>query len=285
MKISKQQVIELIKSDEPKDLHIHSYYSDGELEPTVLVDAWMNKGFRLISITDHDVVEGSKIACKYAEDKDVTVIPGIEFDSEDALGTKLHILGYGIDLDNQLLKDKLALVQKWRDERNQSMLSEFRKRGYSITQEEILSINGGRFVGRPTFAKVLVRRGDFSDVNEAFDHLIQAVDDDKIVKKRTLASRDVVETIHEAGGLAILAHPIEQKKRGESWTEFQPRLIKLLDTFVGYGIDGIECYHPSASDEQSEYLEKYAIEHNLLITKGSDFHSENLNRDYSRYHK
>lgn len=285
MRNSKKEVLELIGSEEQKDLHIHSYYSDGDMEPTKIVDKWMEEGNKIIAITDHDVVEGSIIACQYAKGLDINILPGIEFDSENELGSKLHILGYGIDLESRKLQETLDIIQSWRSARNDALHKEIVDRGYKISNEDIFDVNGGRFVGKPTFARALVNKGYFDTLDEAFANVIQKIDDDKVIKKRTLNPKEVIDTIHDAGGIAVLAHPVEQKKKDESWTDFKPRLVKILDTFLEYGIDGIECYHPSASDEQSDFLVSYAKEHNLVISKGSDFHSASSNRDYSRYHE
>lgn len=268
-----------------KDLHIHSYYSDGDMSPEEIVDKWERDGYKAISVTDHDGIEGSIVAVKYAENKSIEVVPGIEFDSDDLLGTKLHILGYGIDYEADSIKEKLGLINKWRDERNSKLLKAIAEHGYELSDEEIYEVNGGRFIGKPTFARALVNKGAFSSVDDVFKGLMREIDEENKFHKQTLSSREVVEAIHDAGGVAVLAHPIEQKKRGETYEEFLPRLINLLDTFVEYGIDGIECYHPSASEEQSRFLVSYAVNHGLIITKGSDFHSDKHIRDYSHYHR
>jgi predicted metal-dependent phosphoesterase TrpH len=77
---------------------------------------------------------------------------------------------------------------------------------------------------------------------------------------------------------------MEQRKMNEPWKEFEPRLYTILDKMVRFGVDGIECYHPSADEQQSELLVQYAKEHDLIITRGSDFHSDVQKRDFSRYH-
>lgn len=279
--MTRSEIIAKINSEELKDLHIHTCFSDGNLSPEKIVDRWMREGYRTIAITDHDGIDGSQIAVRYAANLDICVIPGIEFDSEDALGRDLHILGYGVDYDSEEIKDKLKIVKKWRDERNSEIREHIRERGYDISDEELYLINQGRYIGKPTFAQVLANRGDFESVEAAFDALMPR---DMGIQKKALQSREVVEIIHRAGGIAVLAHPIEQKKHSETFEEYKPRLNIILDTFVEYEIDGIECYHPSASEVQSEYLRNYADKHGLLITRGSDFHGDLMNRDYSKYH-
>ena len=280
--MTKSEIIAKINSEELKDLHIHTYFSDGNLSPEEVVDRWMKEGYRTIAITDHDGIEGSQLAFDYAASLDICVIPGIEFDSEDVLGRDLHILGYGIDYDSKEIRNNLQTVKKWRDERNEEIRRHISNRGYNISDEELYSINQGRYIGKPTFAQVLAKRGDFDSVEAAFNELMPR---NMSIQKKALQSREVVEIIHKAGGIAVLAHPIEQKRHNETFEEYKPRLNTILDTFVKYGIDGIECYHPSASEVQSGYLRNYADRHGLIITRGSDFHGDFMNRDYSKYHK
>ena len=99
-----------------------------------------------------------------------------------------------------------------------------------------------------------------------------------------MESRDVIDVIHTANGLAVMAHPMEQRRLDESFEEFKPRMYAIMDRMIEYGIDGIECFHPSASPEQSELLVAYAKEHGLMITRGSDFHTMDP-REYDIYHR
>lgn len=280
--MTREEVVKLIGGDTCKDLHIHTVFSDGVLTPEQVVDRWASEGKKTIAITDHDGIDGSVVAVDYAKDKDINVIPGIEFDSHNELGHNMHILGYGIDYYNEDLKAKLAQMLQWRKERNDSIRAELHLKGIDFTDEEIYAVNEGRYVGKPTFGRILINRGLYKDMADVFNNLLSSAAGFKYARKETFHSKTVVDTIHAAGGIVVLAHPMEQMKTGESWEEFEPRLIKLLDAFVEYGVDGIECWHPSASEENSVYLAKYADDHGLLKTRGSDFHFDGLNRIYTR---
>lgn len=273
----------LIESDLKKDLHMHTRYSDGELTPQELIDMRVAEGYELLAITDHDGMGGSVAGAPYAESLGVQFIYGIEFDSEDPLGKDLHILGYGFDPQDEELMDTLIYVLEERRERNERFRECLNKRGYGIKPEEVWAVNNGRYVGKPTFATVLVQKGVVKDVKEAFDTIFREPDL-KAIKKVTLPSQKVVEVIHNAGGLAVMAHPMEQRRRTESFEEFKPRMYRIMDRMIEYGIDGIECFHPSASPEQSELLVAYAKEHGMMITRGSDFHSIE-NRNYDIFHR
>lgn len=279
-----ERVVELIKSDAKKDLHIHSAYSDGALEPDEIVRRWSVEGYKVIAITDHDGITGSVLGRDAARDYDVEFIPGIEFDSLDKLGKDLHVLGYGIDYDNEFLRLALDNIELWRSERNDTMLEALNAEGYEMTLDDVVSINDGRYIGKPTFAAVMVKKGYFPTISAAFENVLKRIKSIDSIQKKVLSSEDVIKVIHASGGVAVLAHPMEYIRTSEkTFEEYEPRLIELLDTFVEYGIDGIECWHPSANERASAYLEAYADSHGLLKTSGSDFHRDTHKRDYSAF--
>ena len=280
---NKDDMRALIESDLKKDLHMHTRFSDGEMTPQELIDMRVAEGYELLAITDHDGIGGSVAGAQYAESLGLQFIYGIEFDSEDVLGKDLHILGYGFDPHDENFMDTLIYVTDERRNRNEKFRYCLNKRGYGITPEEIWNVNNGRYVGKPTFATVMVQKGIVKDVKEAFDTVFKEADL-KAIKKITLPTQTVVKVIQDAGGLAVMAHPMEQRRANESFEEFKPRMYELMDKMIEYGIDGIECFHPSASPEQSELLVAYAKEHGLMITRGSDFHSKE-NRNYDIFHR
>lgn len=283
-KYDREELSALLESDVKKDLHLHTYYSDGALSPEKLIDTWAAEGYELIAITDHDGIEGSVYGMKYAEQYGITMIPGIEFDSVDSLGRDMHILGYGYDPECPAFKEALDSILLERAIRNTAMMSELNRMGYTMTDEDVISINDGRFIGKPTFALVMALKGYIETPQEAFNTVFREPSIRKI-RKKTMTSESVINLIHAAGGLAVLAHPMEQRHLDETYNQFKERLFLILDKMKGYGVDGIECYHPSADDVQAETLKNYARKHGLLVTKGSDFHSFAHRRDFSRYHR
>jgi hypothetical protein len=263
---------------------MHTNYSDGTMSPEALLERRMNEGYELLAITDHDGIDGSLVGEKYADEVGLNFITGIEFDTEDALGKDLHMLGYGFDYNNLVMKEALLDIKLKRARRNDQFLKALNERGYGITLDDIGSINYGRYVGKPTFAYILYLNSFMKTPNEAFQTVFQEPDLKKI-KKEPLPTKDAVDLIHTAGGVAVMAHPMEQRGKDESFKDFKPRMYKILDKMREYGIDGVECFHPSASPEQSALLVEYADMHGLMITEGSDVHSPVHLRDYSRYHK
>ena len=280
---TKDDLRSLIESGLKRDLHMHTLYSDGALTPREVLKMRVDEGYQLLAITDHDGVEGSVYGEKYADEFGIEYISGIEFDSEDELGKDLHMLGYGFDPDHPAFNLAIGKILKQRNDRNNRFLEALNAMGYNITYDELKAVNDGRFMGKPTFATVLIKIGVVRSHTEAFNTIFQEPEI-KCIKKKTLHTKDVVDIIHEAGGLAVLAHPMEQRHRDETFEQFKPRMYQILDRMVSYGIDGLECHHPSADYLQQQMLVAYANEHGLMITEGSDFHSHDSRRDFSRYH-
>ena len=278
----KESIRAVIESGLKRDLHMHTYYSDGELSPKEIIDMRVSQGYELLAITDHDGDEGSKEGMLYAEKIGLPYISGIELDSVDELGKDIHILGYGFDYNYYGFTQVLWEIRQERARRNDKFLAALNEMGFNISLDDIGSINEGRYVGKPTFARILQQRGFVDNYNEAFNGIFRQ-SPLREIRKDTLTSLTAIVTIQEAGGVAIMAHPMEQRHLDESFEEFKPRMFAILDKMREYGIDGIECMHPSASEEQSELLMEYADKYGLIITEGSDIHSPTQKRDYSRY--
>lgn len=261
------------------DYHIHSVYSDGELAPEEIVDRYIDNQYKQIAITDHDGIEGSCVAISYSADKDITVFPGVELSSRDRSGNVIHVLGYCFDMEDARLREAMRKLKLWRAERNDLLLAALNGMGYEISIDELLDVNDGRFIGKPTFAKVLASKGYISDISEAFEQ-IYTRDEIRCIQKKTLSTERAIRLVHNAGGMAVLAHPMEIKKSDEEDKVFVKRLSRILKSMIDMGIDGIECYHPSATSGQATTLRDFAKKRGLIVTGGSDFHSDSARRDY-----
>lgn len=282
--LTKEEIAAILESDVRKDLHLHTFYSDGRLSPHEIIDRWASEGYELIAITDHDGIDGSVVGWDYAAEKGIGYIQGIEFDSADKLGRDMHILGYGFDYNSPELRDALDTILLERAARNDAMLAAIRDLGYDITMDDIIADNEGRYIGKPTFARVLARKGYVENANDAFATIFREPTV-RVIRKKTFSSEEVIRLIHAAGGLAVLAHPMEQRHLEETYNQFTERLYPILNRMREYGIDGIECYHPSADEVQAEVLREYTEAHGLVVTAGSDFHTDYQKRDFTRYHR
>ena len=180
----------------------------------------------------------------------------------------MHLLGYGIDANCQAMADMSRQLIAARDTRNPRIVARLNELGVTITLDEVAAQAGGDVVGRPHIAAVLLRKGYVSSIKQAFDKYLGAGAAAHFDKER-LAPRRAIELIIQAGGVAILAHPIQLRTSNDAQLE---RIVKDL---ADLGLGGIEVIH---SDHNAADIEKYSMlaqRFGLLKTGGSDFHGAN----------
>jgi len=245
------------------DLHVHTTASDGTYKPEQILEVARQEGIEVISITDHDTIDGLFEVPKSGTF--VSFIPGVEISAE--YPTTLHILGYGIDPKNKELYSTLDKLRQYRNRRNELMLEKMRNFGFHMEMEELIEEAGGELIGRPHFANLMVKKGYVSNYQEAFDKYLKKGAPLYMDKKR-LSPEKAIELIHTAGGIAVLAHPYQAETDPE-------RLEMLVQKLVSYGLDGIEVFYSQHSQAQIEEYLYLAKKYDLLITAGSDFHGEN----------
>ncbi len=253
------------------DLHIHSVYSDGNLTPSQIVDVAMEKKLLAISITDHDNIKSYKIAKEYLNQitrekgkNNLELIPGVEINTLWN-NKEIHILGYYMDLNSQLLQDLLAYQQHARSEQTMLLIENLNKKAkIKIKKEDVLSlVQDGGSIGRPHIAKAIANVGGAKNIIEAYNKYIN----DKspvYVKRKTVSPHEAVETIYESGGIPVIAHPYD--------LEFAEDIVKDL---MSYGLRGIEAYHRKHSPAMIEYYSSMAEKYDLILTGGSDCHGHN----------
>ncbi len=240
------------------DLHIHTNQSDGLLPPERVVQLAARAGLCTISITDHDEVGALETAVTTGNELGVEVISGVEL-SVAHNGFDIHILGYLLDFHHPRLLKFLAYFQSERVQRVHRILEKLEAQGHAVPLEAVLRKAGPGSIGRPHIADALVEAGHVSSYYEAFNRFI-ADGKPAFVPKVRISAAEAVTIIHEAHGLACLAHP------GQNLTE-----AVILDV-IKAGVDGIEIVHPKHSPSQRELYRKLAKTYNLLETGGSDFH-------------
>lgn len=248
------------------DLHVHSTESDGTLTPEDLVAEAKKAELAAFALTDHDTCQGVGKAMPLAASAGIELIPGIEL-STDYHGKEVHIVGLYIDIENEQLLKKTAEYRKCRSERNALMVEALRKEGLSITMEELVAENPDCVITRANIARFLYEHGQIKSVREAFDRYIG--DHCKCyVGRLKVASTDAVRLIKEAGGTAILAHPLLY---GLSNTNLQ----KMIDALKPVGLDGLEAIYSTYTTGEEQQMKRLARENGLLISGGSDFHGSN----------
>ena len=245
------------------DLHTHSTASDGQYSPAELAELVKKRGIEVWALTDHDNLDGLDEAVSAGEALGLQVIQGVELSSEDY--RNLHILGY--DFSAPMLRKWTESLKKGRDDRKYRIRDFLRTKGLDIPLNEVDEEAAGGTIGRPHFAKVMLRRGYVATRKEAFDRYLDTEEFQQIDSGAKPSAQECIERVKAAGGKVSLAHPYQIGLEKESLEE----LIKRLK---GYGLDAIECHYPIHTSEQTmEYLE-LAKKYELYITGGSDFHGE-----------
>ncbi|MGF7057099.1 PHP domain-containing protein [Brassicibacter mesophilus] len=240
------------------DLHIHTTASDGLLHPYEVVD-WANKkNIEIIAITDHDTTDGIKRAINRAKSYDIIVIPGIEF-SCDFNGEEIHILGYYIDYESEILNRVTSRLKESRLIRGEKIVNKLINMGLKITVQDVKSLAGKGAVGRPHIARALINKGYADSIEEAFSKYIGR-NRPAYVDRLKLSVKECIELIHSVGGVAVLAHPglIESDK--------------IISEVIKYEIDGIEVVHSKHSRDTMNELASLADCLGLIKTGGSDCH-------------
>ncbi|HET6350905.1 MAG TPA: PHP domain-containing protein [Coriobacteriia bacterium] len=248
------------------DLHVHSTASDGTFTPSELVAAALAAELDVIAIADHDTVAGQREALAAAEPTSLRLIPAVELSCviDDA---DVHILGFHVDIQDPHLLERLELLKNARLRRAELLVRTLTEAGFAVNIDEVLLYSDGGSVGRSHIARALVAAGHAVDVHEAFDRFIGRGKPFYVPKEAQTAA-EAVQLIHGAGGVAIVAHP----GIGDVPAHF--------DTLLEAGIDGIEAYHADHTAEQRALFARYAEEHALLTSGGTDFHGPSAPNPY-----
>jgi predicted metal-dependent phosphoesterase TrpH len=240
------------------DLHVHTVFSDGDLTPGSLVRQALDHGLVAVAVTDHDTVMGVGPALEVAAGTGLEIVPGVELSSN--LGPEeVHVLGYFIDWTDDSLLDALEFFQHRRRERAGEMVQRLHDIGLRVRMDLVLGLAGDGSVGRPHVARALLEQGLTSSFEEAFQKYI-GFQGPAYVAKHKLDPAEAFALIRRAGGVAGLAHPgtLRQDER--------------LGQFVSEGMEAIEVWHPRHGVGPVEKYEKFAREHGLVMTGGSDSH-------------
>jgi 3',5'-nucleoside bisphosphate phosphatase len=243
------------------DLHLHTHFSDGTYTPGELAAQARHHGLAALALTDHDTVEGCSPMALACQREGIEFIPGTELTAE-VDGAELHLLGYYIDITHPRLLIETAHFQTVRQERIREMVARLNRLQIPLEAEAVLALASCRSPGRPHVGRALVQAGVCATVDEAFERFLKK-HRPAWVPKFKISAQDAIGLIHEAGGVAVMAHP------GLN------RLDEEIPRLVAEGLDGLECYHSKHSAAAAEHYKSIAEQHGLLITGGSDCHGMN----------
>jgi len=245
------------------DLHTHSYYSDGLLSPKDVVKKAVNAGCNFFSLTDHDTLEGLEDAKKYAEIFNLKFINGIEISAKHN-SQSIHIVGLGINPHEKLLLDGLEKNNQFRVDRAKKISEGLGKVGILRAYEKARALSKTDNITRTHFAQMLIKENVCLNMSSVFKKYMTGRKPGA-VKGEWASSVEVINWIHQAGGLAILAHPLRYKMT-------LTNLKKLVKDLKLFGLDGIEIVNSFSSTEDIRVSKMIADENDILYSGGSDFH-------------
>lgn len=247
------------------DLHTHSTASDGIHSPTELITLAHEAGLKTIGLVDHDTTGGLEEALAAGERLGVTVIPGIEINTD--LPNKqgeAHMLGYYIEYDRPEFQQSIAVLREARALRGERMVAKLREQGLDVTWERVREIAGGA-VGRPHVARALLEKGYADSISDAFDKWI-GPGRPAYIPRYKLSAEDAVRLVKSARGVPVLAHPANIPELKET----------LLPSLVMAGLQGLECYYGEYDTVTVARLLQLANTYGLIPTGGSDYHGPNM---------
>lgn len=248
------------------DLHLHTTASDGTLTPRQMVQSAKEVGLSAIAITDHDSVKGITEALEAGKEMDLEVIPGIELSTLNGK-KEVHILGYYIDPPYKNLTEVLAQMIHARDTRAVRMVQNLNELGVDISLDRVREISGSDFIGRPHIARAMLEKGYIKEQAEAFTTDYIGSGGRAYVERFKITPDYAIQLIHEAGGVAVLAHPGYLGDRGALGEDD-------IVQYVGCGLDGVEVYYSRHNNEQVALYKQIAMKYNVIITGGSDSHGQ-----------
>ncbi|MBM32585.1 MAG: hypothetical protein CL764_07025 [Chloroflexi bacterium] len=245
------------------DLHIHTYYSDGVMSPTEIIEYAKRKKLLAISITDHDTVNGIDESIKLASKTNLILIPGIELSTEYK-SNEIHILCYFMNHQNKSLKKLLEKLHEERLENAETIIKNLSLQGIKLNWDDIKT-KTKKSIGRPHIAREMVKKGYVKTVSEAFENYLNNKEKLNLPSK-ILNSYDAINIIHESGGISAIAHP-----------HTVIDLEKILPDLSDAGLSGLEINNVRYNQSKKNEFEQLAKNFNFISTGGSDFHT-----DYSK---
>ena len=239
------------------DLHTHSTASDGILPPERVVEAAARCGLSAIALTDHDTIDGVLAARETGDRLGIRVIAAVEL-SAFLDDHEVHLLALHLSRLERL-EERLTELRAMRYSRGQRIVEKLNALGIPITFDEVLQQSAGGAVGRPHIARALMARGVVHDFRDAFARYLGG-SGAAFVPKDKLSLVDAIAIAHEAGALAIWAHPGDAGRR------------ERLEPLIAAGLDGVEIRHPGHSRDDMKRLQALCEFFDLVPSGGSDWH-------------
>jgi len=245
------------------DLHSHSTASDGTLSPTVLVRKAAEAGVEVLALTDHDSVSGVAEAQHAAKQHNIELVPGIELSVMWAKRT-LHLVGLNIDIDHPALLAALQQAKDFRQQRGQEIGRKLEQAGILNAFEGACDIAGSDLISRSHFAHYLVAQGYAKDIRQVFKRYMVRGKPGHVAGQ-WISLEQGVALIHQAGGVAVLAHPAR-------YNLSRSKLRGLFKELKAMQVDGIEVVSGSHSQDENKTMAQHALDFDFPASQGSDYH-------------
>ncbi len=286
------------------DFHLHSSFSDGSETPQTIVKLMIGAGLRAFALTDHDTTKGIVQAAALLEKLSAAApllhtaspdrldrekprsdlhtcfretifpsslplfFPGVELSCEFE-GQEVHVLAYFWKKEAAFkLRPYLRTLGRSREKRNRQMIERLRELGFAISMEELRSLAENK-VGRVHMGLWLMQHGAVQDMSEAFERYLGR-DGLAYIPRERQSVAESIQHVHEAGGVAFIAHPHEY-----GWCEENSLLREKIERLLPCGLDGIEAFHSQASPEARALALAVAEQFSLPVCAGSDWHGSN----------
>lgn len=246
------------------DLQSHSTVSDGELEPADVARSAAEAGVTTMALTDHDGVAGVRDAIAAAGEAGIECVPAVEMSCVHKYSEDLHICGYWIDLD--AIAPACERAQQERIDRAREIIEKLNEHGVEVTFEEAAAKAGAAdAIGRPHIARAAGAAPDLGPFFE--EYLVPGAK--AFVSRSWPGAEEAVRLIHDAGGVAVVAHPY--------WDVSEPDQVRdLVESLVhDVDLDGIETFYPPHTRAETEHCLALCDEFDLVPTASSDFHGPN----------
>lgn len=251
------------------DLHTHSNASDGTDAPAELIDKAINRKLNVIALTDHDTTRGWNEAIaavqNHPSNSSIQLVLGSEISCQDENGISIHMLGLLFDPNYEPLREELEKTRENRVSRMEKIVARLNEAGIEITLEEVYAQKkDDATLGRPHLADALIARGHVASREEAFAALLH--NKSKFyINHYSPSPVQAIKLIKDAGGVAVIAHPLASQ-RGRTIS------LELFDELIAAGLDGVEVDHRDHSENEKGELLRLAIERDLIVTGSSDYH-------------
>ena len=247
------------------DLHTHTTYSDGTLNPAELLSKAASIGLSALAVTDHDTTDGLDESLGEAQKRGIRLIPGIEIEVDFYPG-EFHLLGLGLTDWKGSLATAMEEVKNKRHERNRTILEMMNREGWDISWDDIRRHANTDLIARPHFAAALVEKKIVRNTRQAFEKYL-AMGRPFYTRKEALDLERAINLIKEGGGRPVIAHPLSLYL---SWGKLPAKLEEIREA----GVEGLEAWHPSVNKRKAERLIHLAEKMGFFITGGSDYHGD-----------